>query len=43
MTRRTLVNELRAAADNFADESRADLQILLRRAALRLERRFLDE
>ena len=36
MTRRTFVNELEKAADQIADISRADLQILLRRAALRL-------
>ena len=36
MTRRTFVNELEKAADQIADISRADLQILLRRAAPRL-------
>ena len=36
MTRRTFATELEQAADRIADVSRADLQILLRRAALRL-------
>ncbi|TIT03982.1 hypothetical protein [Mesorhizobium sp.] len=36
MTRLTLANELEGAADRIADISRADLQIILRRAALML-------
>ena len=36
MTRQTFANELEQAANQIADISRADLQILLRRAALRL-------
>jgi hypothetical protein len=36
MTRRAFADELEKAADQIADVSRADLQILLRRAALRL-------
>ena len=36
MTRRTFAIELETAADQIADVSRADLQIMLRRAALRL-------
>ena len=36
MTRGTNANQHEAAADQIADISRADLQILLRRAALRL-------
>ena len=36
MPRRTFATELEKAADQIADISRADLQILLRRAALRL-------
>jgi predicted transcriptional regulator len=35
MTRRTFANELEQAADQIADVSRADLQTMLRRAALR--------
>ena len=36
MTRRTFINELEEAADHIGDTSRADLQVMLRRAALRL-------
>lgn len=36
MTRIDFANELDSAADRIADISRADLQIMLRRAALRL-------
>ena len=36
MTRQTFANELEQAANEIADVSRADLLILLRRAALRL-------
>ena len=36
MTRRTFANDLERAADHIAEATRADLQILLRRAALRL-------
>ena len=36
MTRRSLAEELENAADRIADMSRADLQIILRRAALML-------
>jgi hypothetical protein len=36
MTRRAFASELEKAADQIADVSRADLQILPRRAALRL-------
>ena len=36
MTRRTFINELEEAAELIGDTSRADLQVLLRRAALRL-------
>jgi hypothetical protein len=36
MTRETFALELEQTADRIADVSRADLQILLRRAALRL-------
>ncbi|MER8870555.1 hypothetical protein [Mesorhizobium sp. M0814] len=36
MTRRSVVEELESAADRIADMSRADLQIILRRAALML-------
>jgi hypothetical protein len=36
MTRHTFANELEKAADQIANVSRAELQILLRRAALRL-------
>ena len=36
MTRRTFVDELEQVADHFGDLARADLQVLLRRAALRL-------
>ena len=36
MTRLTFANELEQAANQIGDISRADLQILLRRAALRL-------
>lgn len=35
MTRRTFANELEQAADQIADVSKPDLQILLRRAAMR--------
>ena len=36
MTRRSFAQELEEAADKIADVSRADLQIMIRRAALRL-------
>ena len=36
MTRRSFAQELGEAADMIADVSRADLQIMIRRAALRL-------
>jgi hypothetical protein len=36
MARRAFASELEQAADNIADANRADLQILLRRAALRV-------
>ncbi|MDX8541460.1 hypothetical protein RFM23_27945 [Mesorhizobium abyssinicae] len=36
MSRHQFVNELESAADHIADASRADLQVLLRRAALLL-------
>ena len=36
MTRRTFINELEEAADHIGDTSCADLQVMLRRAALRL-------
>jgi hypothetical protein len=36
MTRQTVAEELESAADRIADISRADLQIILRRAALML-------
>ena len=36
MTRRTFINELEEAAEHIGDTSRADLQVMLRRAALRL-------
>ncbi|RUW52988.1 hypothetical protein EOA32_10925 [Mesorhizobium sp. M1A.F.Ca.ET.072.01.1.1] len=36
MSRHRLVHELESAADHIADASRADLQVLLRRAALLL-------
>ncbi|MEI9425390.1 hypothetical protein O7A70_29960 [Mesorhizobium sp. Cs1299R1N1] len=36
MSRQQFVYELESAADNIADASRADLQVLLRRAALLL-------
>ena len=36
MTRRSIAEELENAADRIADMSRADLQIILRRAALML-------
>ncbi|TIX86287.1 MAG: hypothetical protein E5V21_01425 [Mesorhizobium sp.] len=36
MTRRLIAEELEGAADRIADMSRADLQIILRRAALML-------
>ncbi|MER9277634.1 hypothetical protein [Mesorhizobium sp. M0522] len=36
MSRHQLVQELESAADHIADASRADLQVLLRRAALLL-------
>lgn len=36
MTRLSIVEELENAADSIADMSRADLQIMLRRAALML-------
>jgi hypothetical protein len=36
MTRRSFAKELESAADRIADMSRADLQIILRRAALML-------
>ncbi|TIQ02291.1 MAG: hypothetical protein E5X61_35800, partial [Mesorhizobium sp.] len=36
MTRQSVAEELESAADRIADTSRADLQIILRRAALML-------
>ncbi|RWH08993.1 MAG: hypothetical protein EOQ75_31170, partial [Mesorhizobium sp.] len=36
MSRHQFVHELESAADHIADASRADLQVLLRRAALLL-------
>ncbi len=36
MTRRSFADELNSAADHIGDVNRADLQILLRRAALML-------
>ena len=36
MTRRSFAQELEEAADKIGDVSRADLQIMIRRAALRL-------